>query len=104
MSIPLVKLGYLIVRTLSKPIAKIVQQQAANHPSFRAACTRLSQSYHRMEVRLKSRANDKHGQGQAVEDIKPLSEEKAIQFGGAFNSLVHGTDERTNERTSEKVE
>lgn len=88
MSIPLVKLGYLVVRTLSKPIAKIVQQQAANHPSFRAACTRLSQSYHRMEVRLKSRVNGKQGQRNTVEDIKPLSEEKAIQLGGGYSSAI----------------
>lgn len=86
MSIPLVKLGYLVVRTLSKPIAKVIQQQAAEHQKFRTLCTSLSQAYHRMEVRLRSRASDKHISVKP-EDIKPLSEEKAIQLGGSMDLL-----------------
>lgn len=86
MSIPLVKLGYLIVRTLSKPISKIVQKQAVDHPSFRKACIHFSESYHRMEVKLRSRLHDKKNTQDSplVEEIKPLSDEKAIQFGASF--------------------
>jgi optic atrophy 3 protein len=82
MSIPLVKLGYLVVRTLSKPIAKMVQRQAIEHPRFRAICTSFSQSYHRLEVRLRSRISDKQSPDLSPLNIKPLSEDKAIQLGG----------------------
>lgn len=87
MSVPLVKLGYLLVRTLSKPIARVVQGQAAQHPSFRSVCVKMSQSYHRMEVRLRSRASD--GGKIASEDIRPLGEEKAIQLGGGQTRHIH---------------
>lgn len=87
MSIPLVKLGYLLVRTFAKPIAKMVQDQAAAHPMFRGICIKLSQSYHLMEIRLKSRLNkssDSQSNSNIQEHIKPLSDEKAIQFGANF--------------------
>lgn len=88
MSIPLVKLGYLLVRTLAKPIAKIVQDQATAHPTFRGICIKLSQSYHLMEIRLKTRLNkssDPQFNGSNIQEhIKPLSDEKAIQFGANF--------------------
>lgn len=91
MSVPILKLGYLLVKTLSKPIAKLVQQQAVEHPKFRSICASFSQAYHRLEVRLRTRVSDRH-QGslkdQPVPDIKPLSEEKAIQLGGIEISIL----------------
>lgn len=78
MSVPLIKLGYLLVRTLSKPIAKIVTHQAAEHPRFREICIRLSQSYHKMEVNLRSRVVS----GETSPEIRPLNDQKAIQLGG----------------------
>lgn len=80
MSVPLIKLGYLIIRTLSKPISKLAQDQAKNHPYFRSICIRMSEAYHRMEVRLRSRVGD------SKMEIRPLNEDKAIQLGGKYSA------------------
>jgi hypothetical protein len=88
MSIPLVKLGYLLVRTLAKPIAKTLQNQTAQHPAFRKLFIQFAQLYHRTEVRLRTKVNNGSGsqpqEGADGQSIKPWSEEKAIQFGANF--------------------
>uniref|UniRef100_A0A0D9V5R6 SnoaL-like domain-containing protein n=2 Tax=Leersia perrieri TaxID=77586 RepID=A0A0D9V5R6_9ORYZ len=75
MVLPLVKLGSLAFRTLSKPIAARLKHNAGIHPKFRGFIIGLAQANHRfttnMQRRLYGRATDIH--------IRPLNEEKAIQ-------------------------
>ncbi|KAG8055406.1 hypothetical protein GUJ93_ZPchr0001g32523 [Zizania palustris] len=75
MVLPLVKLGSLAFRTLSKPIAARLKHNAGIHPKFRGFIVGLAQVNHRfttnMHRRLYGRATDIH--------IRPLNEEKAIQ-------------------------
>ncbi|XP_066381436.1 OPA3-like protein [Miscanthus floridulus] len=75
MMLPLVKLGSLAFRTLSKPIAARLKYNAGIHPKFRGLIIGLAQANHRfttnMQRRVYGRATDIH--------IRPLNEEKAIQ-------------------------
>lgn len=84
MSIPLIKLGYLLVRTLSKPIANTIKKQAVNKPSFRNICVKLAQSYHKMEVHLRRRLKNGTNLSQIEEAVRPLDEKKAIELGANF--------------------
>jgi len=43
MVLPLVKLGTLVLRTLSKPLASRLKQQAAHHPRFREIIINFAQ-------------------------------------------------------------
>lgn len=103
---PLVKLGYLLIRTVAKPFAAVVKQQARSHPAFRRACIAVAQSYHRSEVRMKrgleaaaskrrlpitlrTHAHAQPGSSEpaaATEElkIKPLDEAKAVEVGSEF--------------------
>jgi hypothetical protein len=94
---PLVKLGYLLIRTIAKPIGSGIKRQAREHPSFRNACIVIAQSYHRAEIRLKRglEANKKrlplphnrplHGVDTDIEPIiRPLDESKAVEVGSEF--------------------
>lgn len=84
---PLIKIGYLLIRTVAKPVANVLKTQTKNHPAFRAACARLAQSYHRTEIRL-SRAlnnnNNNNSQSGVLRTIRPLDEQKAIEVGANF--------------------
>lgn len=82
---PLVKLGYLLIRTVAKPISSVIKRQAKDHPQFRRACVRLAQLYHRVDVRMRrrlaARAGEDASSGAAV---RPLDEQKAIELGANF--------------------
>lgn len=97
---PLIKIGYLFIRTISKPISSMIKRQAREHPMFRKVCTRSAQLYHRIDVRMRrklalktntkkitinSTNNDIDANVQALEaEIKPLDEQKAIDLGAEF--------------------
>ncbi|CAI5995915.1 unnamed protein product [Closterium sp. NIES-64] len=89
MALPLGKLGDLVLKTLSKPLAKAIKRRAASHPKFRASIANWAQvraragaprvggthkGYHRFTVRLQRRL---YGQAPAGH-IKRLNEEKAV--------------------------
>lgn len=91
MPFPLIKLGYLLVRTVAKPIAGAFKRQARDHPWFRSACGRVAQTYHRSEVKMKRRIAAKNGGSshEPVEHtIRPLDEQKAVELGGRHYLLV----------------
>ncbi|ONI10571.1 hypothetical protein PRUPE_4G054400 [Prunus persica] len=75
MVLPLLKLGTLLLKTLSKPVAARLKQQAGLHPRFRQIIVSMAQANHqvttRMQRRLYSHATDV--------EIRPLNEEKAVQ-------------------------
>lgn len=85
---PLIKIGYLLIRTVSKPVANVLKHQTKSHPAFRAACVRLAQAYHRTEIRLSRRivanGNGDATSGQTEQLIRPLDEQRAINVGANF--------------------
>ncbi|KAL8228118.1 hypothetical protein R6Q57_015702 [Mikania cordata] len=78
MVLPLLKLGTLALKTLSKPIASRLKQQAAIHPKFRASIIGFAQANHRLTTNIQRRI---YGHATDVE-IRPLNEEKAVQAAG----------------------
>ncbi|CAJ1961800.1 unnamed protein product [Sphenostylis stenocarpa] len=67
MVLPLLKLGTLALKTLSKPFASRLKQQAVRHPRFRQLIVNMAQ----MQRRIYGHATDV--------EIRPLNEEKAVQ-------------------------
>lgn len=80
---PLIKLGYLLIRTVAKPVANVLKQQTKSHPGFRSICVRLAQTYHRTEIKMSRRLG---GASKAVTEaaVRPLDEQKAIEVGANF--------------------
>lgn len=75
MILPFAKLGALLVRTLSKPLATAVKARAKNHPNFRTTIMNFAQGYHKFNVTIQRRLY-----GMDVRDyVKPLNEEKAVE-------------------------
>lgn len=86
---PLIKLGYLLIRTISKPVSSIIKRQARTNSKFREGCQKIAQSYHRIEIKMARKlANDKGGE----REIKKLNQEKAVEVGSEFigEALVFG--------------
>ncbi|XP_027111828.1 uncharacterized protein [Coffea arabica] len=75
MVLPLLKLGTLAVKTLSKPIASRLKVQAGRHPKFRNFIVGIAQGNHRITTQMQRRI---YGHATDVE-IRPLNEEKAVQ-------------------------
>ncbi|KQK03538.1 OPA3-like protein [Brachypodium distachyon] len=75
MALPVAKLGTLLLRTLSKPIASRLKSQAAVHPKFRDFIVSIAQVNHRITTRIQRRI---YGHATNVE-IRPLDEQKAVQ-------------------------
>ncbi|RVW37973.1 hypothetical protein CK203_084210 [Vitis vinifera] len=73
MVLPLVKLGTLALKTLSKPIASRLKQHAGLHPQFRQFIVSMAQANHRMTTTMQRRI---YGHATDVE-IRPLNEEKS---------------------------
>jgi len=80
MMLPLAKLGTLVLRTLSKPLANRLKQQATHHPRFREIIISFAQANHRFQVNLQRRI---YSHATDVE-IRPLNEEKAVQAASDF--------------------
>lgn len=75
MILPVAKLGTLLLKTMSKPIATRLKTEASRHPKFRQLIINLAQANHRISTNLQRRI---YGHSTNVE-IRPLNEEKAVQ-------------------------
>ncbi|KAL8644218.1 MAG: hypothetical protein Q9226_007876 [Calogaya cf. arnoldii] len=53
MSGVVIKLGSLVIRTLSKPVANYIKSQAREHPRFRRLCIAGAQRVHRLDMSLR---------------------------------------------------
>ncbi|KAL8697133.1 MAG: hypothetical protein Q9224_002455 [Gallowayella concinna] len=53
MSGVVIKLGSLLIRTLSKPVANYIKSQAREHPRFRRLCISGAQRVHRLDMSLR---------------------------------------------------
>lgn len=63
------------MKTLSKPVASRLKQQAALHPRFRQLIINMAQANHQITTKMQRRI---YGHATDVE-IRPLNEEKAVQ-------------------------
>ncbi|XP_055809258.1 OPA3-like protein [Solanum dulcamara] len=75
MVLPLLKLGTLALKTLSKPVAARLKKEAGLHPKFRNFIISIAQANHRMTTTMQRRI---YGHATDV-GIRPLNEEKAVQ-------------------------
>ncbi|KAJ4703558.1 Optic atrophy 3 protein (OPA3) [Melia azedarach] len=75
MVLPVLKLGTLALKTLSKPVAAKLKQQAAIHPRFRQFIISMAQANHRITTRMQRRIYSHATDA----EIRPLNEEKAVQ-------------------------
>ncbi|GMJ11427.1 hypothetical protein like AT1G28510 [Hibiscus trionum] len=75
MVIPIVKLGTLALRSISKPIANKLKQGAGLHPTFRDLIINLAQANHRFSTTMQRRI---YGRSTDIL-IRPLNEERAVQ-------------------------
>lgn len=75
MVLPFVKLGTLVLKTMSKPVASRLKQQAGLHPRFRQFIVDIAQRNHKITTQMQRRI---YGHATDVE-IRPLNEEKAVQ-------------------------
>ncbi|KAF7350962.1 OPA3-domain-containing protein [Mycena sanguinolenta] len=78
-----VKIGTLLIRTVAKPIATALRNQAKEHERFRGLCVNLAQFMYRSEVKLRTNIL-----GEKEKHIRPLSETRAIENGA--NALAEG--------------
>ncbi|KAK4347196.1 hypothetical protein RND71_033535 [Anisodus tanguticus] len=75
MALPVLKLGTLALKTLSKPIGSRLKQQARLHPNFRNFIVSIAQENHRLTTTMQRKL---YGHATDVE-IRPLDEEKAVE-------------------------
>uniref|UniRef100_A0A2N9ELP3 RNase H type-1 domain-containing protein n=1 Tax=Fagus sylvatica TaxID=28930 RepID=A0A2N9ELP3_FAGSY len=90
-------LGTLALKTLSKPVASRLKNQAAVHPRFRQLIIDMAQTNHRLTTQIQRRI---YGHATDVE-IRPLNEEKAVQaavdlIGELFVFSVEGEAHRVH--------
>ncbi len=82
---PLAKLGFLVVKQVSKPIAKSIAERAKVSPFFKNwVCIPVAQLFHFYEVRVKMAALNL-GTGK-VTKVPKLSETQAVQQGAELLS------------------
>ena len=77
-----VKVASLLIKTISKPIANKLKQQAQEHPSFRKITIALAQQMHRSEARLRTGFL-----GEPKTAIRPLVESKGMSLVTMPSSL-----------------
>ena len=82
---PVAKLGFLLIRQVSKPLAKTVAARAKKSPLFKNwVCIPVAQLFHFYEVKMKMRALNL-GTGK-VTKVPKLTETKAVEQGAEILS------------------
>lgn len=79
MSLTLVKLSYLLIRTVARPVSFVVKRYALKNSAFRAGCISMAQRFHRLEGRMKGTPLHK-----PLKSLKPLQEKDAVEIGANF--------------------
>ena len=78
MSLTLVKVGYLLIKSAARPISSVIKRFAVRRTFFRRACILAAQRFHRMEIKMRQTLLSNHRHMH----VKPLEEAKAIEMGG----------------------
>lgn len=86
------KLGALLVRQVTRPMANILKRQAKEHRLFKEMCIALAQRMHIADIVLRSKLTP----SKFSKTIRPLNDEKAVENGAtllseAFVFSVTGT-------------
>jgi hypothetical protein len=76
-ALPILKLFFLGVKQLSKPVASFIKNRAKNSPTFKEHVINASQLWHRVNVRASHAASNASSEVRAVR-IKPLDEATAV--------------------------
>ncbi|AGO11243.1 AaceriACL018Wp [[Ashbya] aceris (nom. inval.)] len=76
------KLGALLIRQVTRPVANVLKQQAKQHSAFKQICIRLAQRMHRADVKLRSRLTPVA----QPKKIRPLNDERAVENGATLLS------------------
>lgn len=76
-----IKLGALLLRQVSKPIANILKAQAIEHEFFKRACIWIAQRLHKTDVSLRMKL-----MGEKGAKVRPLNDKKAVENGANFLS------------------
>lgn len=74
--LPMIKLGGLVARTLTKPLARKIKARSKAHPLLNSVCFRLGQQQHRMTVQLHMGFRNV-----STYTIKPLPTDQAVEQG-----------------------
>ncbi|EGZ20096.1 hypothetical protein PHYSODRAFT_328250 [Phytophthora sojae] len=74
--LPMIKLGGLVARTLTKPLARVVKSRSKVHPLLNAVCGRLGQQQHELSMKLHMGFR-----GISNYTIKPLPADQAVEQG-----------------------
>ncbi|KAI8904036.1 optic atrophy 3 protein-domain-containing protein [Gorgonomyces haynaldii] len=105
-----VKVASLLLKTLAKPIAGSIKQQAKEHPRFNEFCISIAQRFHRFESQMRMQFLDYE-----KSKIRPLNDVKAVEqganllselivFGVAVTTIVLETWRSTNSSKKQKEE
>lgn len=81
--LPLIKLGGLLIKTLAKPVAGILKEEAKQHPRFSRICVSMGQVAHRVMSRINVMAK-----GYKFLGIEPLPEQEAMNKGADLMSEI----------------
>jgi len=91
--LPLINLGFLVIKQASKPFAKFIAAEAKDHKIFRDwICIPIAQRFHFLEVvvkmrSLKPKAGIK-GSGSRVTKVPALNESRAVELGSELLSEI----------------
>lgn len=74
--LPMVKVGGLVLRTLTKPVAKVLKARSKIHPGLNSVCHSLGQQQHRLLIRF-------HMGYRGIQNyvIKDIPAEQAVEKG-----------------------
>ncbi|CAG8436982.1 2945_t:CDS:2 [Diversispora eburnea] len=65
------KIGYLLVRTLAKPLANGIKNYSKTHPTFKKWCINLAQKTYKLEMNLNMYLlGQKHHKIRSLNDAK----------------------------------
>ncbi|SCU91212.1 LAFA_0F02476g1_1 [Lachancea sp. 'fantastica'] len=82
MSALAVKLGTLLIRQVTRPVANVLKAQAKQHDKFKEICVGLAQRMHRVDARMRTRLN----KSEAEIKVRPLNDARAVENGATLLS------------------
>ena len=91
--LPLVNLGFLVIKQVSKPFAKLIAAEAKEHKIFKDwICIPIAQRFHFLEVVIKMRSlkpkRGTKGSGSRVTKVPALNEARAVELGSELLSEI----------------
>ena len=91
--LPLVNLGLLVIKQVSKPFAKFIAAEAKEHKIFKDwICIPIAQKFHFLEVVVKMRSlkpkKGTKGAGSRVTRVPALNEARAVELGSELLSEI----------------